>query len=123
MKRKTHDDIFYFIIWVCIIAGGWFSFRWVPFYLDTKIQLLIAVNVATFILYGLDKLFATSRMWRVSERLLFFTALLFGSPGAIIGMNLFHHKTSKTSFQLVFVLIVFIQAVLIAWYFELLPVL
>ena len=41
-------------------------------------------------------------------------AALGGSPGAFIAMRVFHHKTSKTSFQLVFWVIVAVQVGLIA---------
>ena len=41
-------------------------------------------------------------------------AALGGSPGAFIAMRVFHHKTSKTSFQIVFWVIVAAQAALIA---------
>jgi len=40
-----------------------------------------------------------------------------GSLGALAGMYLFHHKTSKARFQARFWLIVALQVVLIAFYY------
>lgn len=36
--------------------------------------------------------------WRIPERTLFTLALLGGSPGAILGMLVFHHKTKHIKF-------------------------
>jgi uncharacterized membrane protein YsdA (DUF1294 family) len=49
----------------------------------------------------------------VPEVVLWLLAALGGSPGAFIAMRVFHHKTSKTSFQIVFWVIVAAQAALI----------
>jgi uncharacterized membrane protein YsdA (DUF1294 family) len=43
-------------------------------------------------------------------------ALAGGSPAAILGMRLFHHKTSKTSFQHKFWLVLLVQAFLVIIY-------
>ena len=44
---------------------------------------LIAVNVAAWIMYGLDKWKARSGKWRISERNLLIVALIGGSVGAL----------------------------------------
>lgn len=59
---------------------------------------LIIVNIAAWIMYGLDKWKAKSGAWRIPERTLLLTALAGGSVGAIAGMLLFHHKTRKPKF-------------------------
>ena len=72
-----------------------------PFYF------LIAVNCIAFVMYGLDKVFAISRMWRIPEANLLGIALLYGALGAFVGMKLFHHKTKhiKFTFTVPFLLI------------------
>ena len=54
---------------------------------------LIAVNLISFILMGVDKSRARKRSWRIPESTLFVLALIGGSIGTIAGMHLFHHKT------------------------------
>ena len=59
---------------------------------------LIIINMAAWLMYGLDKWKAKSGAWRIPERTLLLTALLGGSAGALAGMLLFHHKTRKPKF-------------------------
>ena len=59
---------------------------------------LIIINIAAWLMYGLDKWKAKSGAWRIPERTLLLTALLGGSAGALAGMLLFHHKTRKPKF-------------------------
>jgi uncharacterized membrane protein YsdA (DUF1294 family) len=84
--------------------------------LDPLLSWLIAINLIAFLMYGYDKRIAGSGRMRVPEALLLALAYTGGSLGALAGMYFFHHKTSKTSFQARFWLIVAIQIVLIAFY-------
>ena len=54
---------------------------------------LIAVNSIAFALMGIDKKRAKQSAWRISEKALFLPAILGGSVGAILGMQIFRHKT------------------------------
>lgn len=47
---------------------------------------LIIINIAAWIMYGLDKWKAKSGAWRIPERTLLLTALAGGSVGALAGM-------------------------------------
>ncbi len=49
--------------------------------------------------YGVDKLKAKKSARRISEKTLIVCALLFGGLGAMFGMVIFNHKTSKTKFR------------------------
>lgn len=60
---------------------------------------LLGINLVTLIAYGLDKLFAIRKRFRISEAFLLITALLGGAYGALLGMVLFHHKISKPKFR------------------------
>lgn len=60
---------------------------------------LIAINISTFIAYGVDKRAAQRGQWRVSERDLHMLEFLGGWVGAFIGQRFFHHKTNKKSYQ------------------------
>lgn len=60
---------------------------------------LLCVNGAGFLLMGLDKRRAKRGQWRIPEKTLFLPPLLGGTPGAIAGMHVFHHKTKHWYFR------------------------
>jgi len=59
-------------------------------------------SVACFAGYGLDKLAASHRQWRVSETILLLIGLVGGWPGGIFGQEVFRHKTQKKTFRTLF---------------------
>lgn len=60
--------------------------------------LLAVLNVATFVVYGVDKRRAIRGEWRVPEATLLALSAAFGALGALLGMYVFHHKTRKPRF-------------------------
>ena len=62
------------------------------------LPLLAGVNLLAFALYGIDKLKAKRGAWRISEATLLLAAL-FGPLGALLGMELFRHKTRHAKFR------------------------
>ena len=76
---------------------------------------VLALSIAAFGVYGYDKGQAQRGGGRVPEVVLWLLAALGGSPGAFIAMRVFHHKTSKNSFQIVFWVIVAAQVALIVF--------
>ena len=60
---------------------------------------LIAINVITFIVYGIDKWKAKESLWRIREAALLGLAVLGGSIGAWLGMKVWHHKTMHKKFK------------------------
>lgn len=73
----------------------------------------IIINTFTFFCFGYDKQLARKNKWRIQERTLFFLVLVGGTIGGLIGMNIFRHKTSKTSFKLIFYGILIAQLILL----------
>ncbi|WP_460054821.1 DUF1294 domain-containing protein [Pseudolactococcus yaeyamensis] len=67
---------------------------------DVLIGLLILWNLVVFVLYAEDKRRAKRGLWRISEKTLLLTSLLFGGVGALVSAHIFHHKTRKIEFQL-----------------------
>lgn len=59
-----------------------------------------AVNVVSFLLMYIDKRRAVKHEWRIPEKTLFLWAFLGGSPGSLLGMYTFRHKTKHLSFVL-----------------------
>lgn len=74
---------------------------------------LLAINIASFSLYGLDKLSAMMKWQRAPEKLLHIVALAGGSPMALLAQQFFNHKISKQEFLVVYWIIVLVQLVLI----------
>jgi len=90
--------------------------------LDWVQSWLLAITGITFLTYGYDKLIAGSGATRVPERVLLTLAFAGGTAGALLGMRLFYHKTSKESFLERFWLVVTVQIVVAAgWYIFLRP--
>ena len=75
---------------------------------------LIAINVVTFFVYGIDKLKAKRSMWRVREAALLLLAALGGSIGAWMGMKVWHHKTMHKKFKYGIPLIIILQVAIAA---------
>ncbi|MEM9158806.1 MAG: DUF1294 domain-containing protein [Verrucomicrobiota bacterium] len=61
--------------------------------------ILGVLNVIAFLAFGLDKLKAKTGKRRIPEATLFLLSALAASPGALLGMVLFNHKTSKAKFR------------------------
>ena len=76
----------------------------------------IAASLTAFILCGFDKSAARHEALRVPERVLFIVALLGGSLGLLIGMNIFRHKTRKISFQIITVVILIAQLIALRYW-------
>ena len=73
---------------------------------------LLAVNIATFFLYGIDKYKARKGRWRISEATLLMMAVIGGSIGAWSGMRLWRHKTMHKKFKYGIPLIIILQVAL-----------
>ena len=76
---------------------------------------LLAANLLTFALYGIDKWKAKKNAWRISEKALFIAAVPGGSLGAIAGMKVFHHKTKHRYFRFGIPAILVLQIALALW--------
>lgn len=60
----------------------------------------VVINIAAFIMYGIDKKRAASGRWRISEATLLGIAFAGGSIGALLGMRCFRHKTRHWKFRI-----------------------
>lgn len=83
-------------------AGMLWARSGVPFVL----AVYLVVSLLAFMLYRHDKRQAGNGGWRTPEKVLHMVELFGGWPGALLGQQVFRHKTRKLSFQLVFWLIV-----------------
>lgn len=82
---------------LCML-GLWIA-KLVP---DWTLPVIGGMSIVALGFYLYDKGAAARGQQRTPENTLHLIALLGGWPGALIGQGLFRHKTSKTSFQIVF---------------------
>ena len=70
---------------------------------------VVVINLATFLMYGIDKWNAKHDFRRIPEKILLGSAAVGGSIGAYTGMQLFRHKTRKPKFYIGIPIIIAIQ--------------
>ena len=78
---------------------------------------LAAINLISFALYGMDKLKVKAGAWRISEATLLLAALL-GPVGAMLGMELFRHKTKHAKFKILVPLFLVLHIVVAVYIFK-----
>ena len=83
--------------------------------MKTILLLFVAVNLISFALYGLDKLKAKKGLWRIRESTLLLVALLGGSLGALLGMEVFRHKTKHWQFKVLVPVFLVLHIALAVW--------
>ncbi len=75
---------------------------------------LVAANLVSFAMFGLDKQRARAGARRISERALLLSAAVSGTVGAWAGMTVFRHKTAKRSFQMKMVAVTALDVAVVA---------
>ena len=85
-------------------------------YLDIALIYLAVINVVTFFMYGIDKWKAKKSKWRIREAALLGLAVLGGSIGAWLGMQVWHHKTQHKKFKYGVPAIIIVQLALIVYF-------
>ena len=73
---------------------------------------LLAANIVTFVVFGIDKYKAKRGLWRIPEASLLTMAVIGGSIGAWLGTKVWHHKTLHKKFKYGIPLIIALQAAL-----------
>lgn len=81
--------------------------------IELFIYYLLAINILTFVMYGMDKLRAKRGWWRTPESTLLLLAFIGGSIGAWLGMIVWRHKTRHWKFRIGVPLILIIHISLI----------
>lgn len=78
-------------------------------------EYLITINIISLVLMGIDKINAIHNKRRIPEKVLLFVSFIGGSIGGILGMILFHHKTKKIKFIILYPLFLIINILLILY--------
>ena len=84
----------------------------VPFPAVILILYLIVINIVGFVSMAVDKYKAKHKKWRTPESRLMIIAIIGGSIGCLLGMDLFRHKTKHKKFRLGIPIILMAQIVL-----------
>ena len=79
------------------------------------IILYVGMSLAAFVLYGSDKRRAKRKRRRTPESVLLGVGFLGGAVGALLGMELFRHKTRHWYFWAVNLLALALQAALLRY--------
>ena len=66
---------------------------------QTIVYILICIDVVAFLVYGIDKWKAKQGSWRISEATLLMLAVIGGTIGALLGMQVWRHKTMHLKFK------------------------
>lgn len=74
--------------------------------LQLYLVLMIPMSAIAFAMMGYDKRQSRNGGRRVAEKTLHTVELIGGWPGSLIGQRYFHHKTRKTSYQVLYWIIV-----------------
>ncbi|MBU3811531.1 MAG: DUF1294 domain-containing protein [Candidatus Niameybacter stercoravium] len=75
---------------------------------------LVVINFIGLIIMFIDKKRAIKKKYRIPEKTLFLVALIGGSLGTTLGMEMFRHKTKHWYFKWGMPLLLIIQLIL-AW--------
>ena len=107
------------VVFVLVKFGGLLFSILLPFLAALLLAWLVVINLAAFLIFGLDKWRARRKaknesVRRIPEKTLFLLAVLGGSVGALLGMRVFHHKTLHRSFRIGIPVILVFQLLLAA---------
>lgn len=75
------------------------------------------LSIVSYLAYRTDKRAAERRQWRIPEKSLHFLSLLGGWPGALIAQTQLRHKSSKSSFKVIFYLTILLNLTAIGYVF------
>lgn len=76
----------------------------------------VFMSLIGFVIMFFDKKKAIKHQWRIKEITLFTIATLLGSPGILLGMYFFRHKTKHLSFVFGIPAILLIQIMLVYYF-------
>lgn len=73
---------------------------------------LVLINIAAFVMMGIDKYRACRHRWRIPERTLAILAILGGSAGSLLGMWMFRHKIHHKLFAIGLLVVLILHLIL-----------
>ncbi|WP_032939762.1 DUF1294 domain-containing protein [Citrobacter youngae] len=83
---------------------------------------LLLANILTLAIYGVDKMAARKSWRRVPELTLLVFGVVGGWGGAIVGQQIFRHKTQKQPFKTYFIISVIVNVSVIGAVYHFYPI-
>jgi uncharacterized membrane protein YsdA (DUF1294 family) len=128
--RPLQKNVFFMIYFALMMGTAYYlemrGYHFRPFSKESLLMFLpchfLLMNIVTIIAYGVDKNAAKKGAWRVPEMQLHLLEFLGGSPGAFVAQKIFRHKTKKKSFQLSFLFVLALQAVVVYYVLKVLHI-
>ncbi len=74
---------------------------------------VIILNLIPFLLFGIDKIKAVNKRWRISEKALLKFSLI-GPFGSFLAMKIFRHKINKPRFYVGIPFFAIVQGIIVA---------
>lgn len=112
MANDMYLNRFCYLLLISAVVGSFFTSHPV-------VMWFLLANVLTLILYGMDKMAAHKAWRRVPESTLLMLGVVGGWPGAIVGQQLFRHKTQKQPFKTYFIVSVIVSISVMAAIYQL----
>ena len=122
----------FFLIYFALMMGAAFlteymGYKFLPFSKQSFLMFVpwhfVLINFVTFCAYGADKNAAQKNAWRIPEMHLHLLEFLGGSPAAYLAQRFFRHKTKKKSFQMFFLFVLALQALIVYYILRVLNIL
>ena len=79
---------------------------------------ILLINLLSFIVALTDKSNAVKHTWRISENCLMLLSVIGGSIGLLLCLLLSNHKTRKVKFMVGVPIIILVQIVILALFFN-----
>ncbi len=98
-----------FCYYILFLAAAGSAFSLHPF-----ITWALLASTLTLMVYGMDKMAARKAWRRIPESTLLILGVVGGWPGAILGQQLFRHKTQKQPFKTYFFISVIVNIMALA---------
>jgi len=99
------STIIFYLMLLYFTKKGILHMYIIPYYL--------IISIFTFFIYSKDKDYAQNGSWRISEKNLHLLSIFGGWTGALVAQNKLQHKSSKTSFQIIFYFTILINLFLL----------
>lgn len=114
MTNDMYLNRFCYLLLISAVVGSIFTS-------NPIVMWFLLANVMTLMIYGMDKMAARKAWRRVPESTLLVFGVIGGWLGAIVGQQLFRHKTQKQPFKTYFIVSVIVSISVIAAIYQLYP--
>ena len=117
--RKRPVFFWFAAAWLFLLCGlvtiALLTGRSLNLFVNAYLWVSIIASLAAFAAYGIDKRRAVKDKQRIPEKTLHLMALVGGWPGAVLGQQIFRHKTQKIGFRVILWTIITLHIVAVGY--------